>query len=212
MEIIFPIVLVLIFVAAIAMLGLEGLWGNAIALVNVVTAALVATNFWEPLSAWFLSKEPRGVYLWDFVSIWGIFIVTVVVMRLATDFLSRHRVRFPKLLDMIGGYIFAAWVGWVLICFTTFTLHTAPMARDFLSGGFKPESVMFFGLGPDRQWMGFMQKMSQGSFSRGVDAAELEAHVFDPKGEFMVKYASRRKLFEKNIGLMPGKVAPGAAP
>jgi Colicin V production protein len=208
MDIFFPILLVLIFVVAIATLGLEGLWGNALTLVNVVTAALVATNFWEPLAGWLLAKEPRGQYLWDFVSIWGIFILTISLMRLASDSLSRHRVRFPKLLDVIGGYFFAAWVGWVLICFTTFTLHTAPLARGFMAGAFKPEERMFFHLAPDRQWMGFMQKMSQGSFARGASADDPEAHVFDPKGEFMVKYATRRKLFEKNIGLLPSKTGP----
>ena len=208
MSIVFSILLVLIFVVAIATLGLEGLWGNAIALINVVTAALVATNFWEPLAGWLLSKEPRGQYVWDFVSIWGIFVLTVSVMRLASDFLSRHRVRFPKLVDVIGGYFFAAWVGWVLICFTTFTLHMAPLARNFMDGGFKAEDRMFFNMAPDRQWMGFMQKMSQGSFARGESQDNPEAYVFDPKGEFMIKYATRRKLFEKNIGLLPGKTAP----
>ena len=163
MEILFPILLVLIFVVAIATLGLEGLWGNAIALVNVVTAALVATNFWEPIAGWLLAKEERGEYLWDFVTIWGLFIVVVSLMRLASDSLSRYRVRFPKLLDVIGGYFFAAWVGWMMICFTTFTLHTAPLAKNFMSGGFKPEERMLFHLAPDRQWLGFMQKMSLGS-------------------------------------------------
>ena len=59
---------------------------------------------------------------------------------------------------------------------------------------------MFFETSPDRLWLGFMQKMSMGSFARSAPANQPEAHVFDPKGEFMVKYATRRTIMQEGPG------------
>ena len=43
--------------------------------VNVVTAALLATNFWEPVAGWLMQKMPSGVFLWDIVVLWLLFAV-----------------------------------------------------------------------------------------------------------------------------------------
>jgi len=199
MEMLLSGVFVLIIIVMIAVLGNEGMWGNAIMLFNVVTAALVATNFWEPIVSKLLASQPGGVFVWDFPVIWGLFAGTLLLLRTVTDLASRVRVRFPRILDRIGSFVLAFWIGWVLVCFTAMTLHTAPLAKNFLFGGFKPEERMFFGLAPDRQWLGFTQKMSRGSFARSAPADKPEAHVFDPNGEFMVKYAARRTIMEKGV-------------
>jgi len=199
MEFILPAALALIFVVVIATLGNEGMWSNAIVLFNVVTAALVATNFWEPVVARLMSQVPGGAFVWDFTILWALFAACYLVLRTVTDAASRVRVRFPRPVDTGGGYFFAAWVGWVMICFATMTLHTAPLSKNFLFGGFTPEKRMFFGLAPDRQWLGFMQKQSRGSLARGAPADQPEAYLFDPKGEFMPKYAARRLIMEKGV-------------
>jgi hypothetical protein len=199
MEMIFPGMLALIFVVVLASIGNEGMWSNAIVLFNVVTAALVATNFWEPLAAFLMTKASGGVYLWDFISLWALFAGTYLALRTLTDAASRVRVRFPKNVDLVGSYFFACWTGWVLVCFFTMTAHTAPLSKNFLFGGFKPEQQMFFGLAPDRQWLGFMQKESRGSFARSAPADKPEAYVFDPNGEYMIKYAARRSVMQKGV-------------
>jgi hypothetical protein len=205
MEMILPGVFALIVIVALAVLGNEGMWGNAITLFNVVTAALLATNYWEPAVTKLLEWQPNGVYLFDYPTLWILFAIFYLTLRTVTDTISRVRVRFPPLLDKIGSYFFAAWIGWVLVCFTAMTMHTAPLSKNFLFGGFKPEERMFFGLAPDRQWLGFMQKMSLGSFSRSAPAGDPEAHVFDKNGEFMVKYAARRTIMEKGVQVWVSK-------
>lgn len=205
MEMILPGVFALIVIIVVASLGNEGMWSNALVLFNVVTAALLATNFWEPVVAKFLSSQPNGVYIFDYPVIWILFAVFYLVLRTVTDAISRVRVRFPATLDKIGSFFFAAWVGWVLVCFFAMTLHLAPLSKNFLYGGFKPEERMFFGLAPDRQWLGFMQKMSLGSFSRSAPADNPEAHVFDPQGNLMVKYAARRTIMQKGIQVWVSK-------
>ena len=42
------IALLIVFISCLAVTYTEGLWSNAIRLVNVVIAALLATNFFEP--------------------------------------------------------------------------------------------------------------------------------------------------------------------
>lgn len=192
-----PVLLCVLFAGVFASVMNEGLWSNAITLFNVVTAALLAMNFFEPLADWFEANLPSGAYLFDIIALWLIFAVSFGVMRTMTDFTSRVRVRFKKPVDVAGSLFFAAWIGWVTVCFAVTTLHTAPLARNFLFLAFRPEDRMFFGLAPDRRWLGFTQRMSEKTFARMEDEANPDAYIFDVRGEFMPKYASRREAYEK---------------
>lgn len=190
----FPLLISLILFICIATLFGEGIWSNAILLVNVVTAALLATNFFEPMAQWLESQSPSGSYLWDFLSLWGLFALFLAVMRMLTDHVSRVKVRFKMAADYIGGGFFALWIGCVMVCFTMMTLHTAPLCRNFLYQGFQPEQRMIMGLAPDRKWLGFVQKMSRYNFCRSAAPEEVleRKYVFDRDFEFMHKYATRR--------------------
>ncbi len=205
--------LVIILLACVGFLYTEGIWGNFINLVNVVTAGLLATNFYEPLAKLGESYFGSFTFFLDFLSLWGSFALFVIVFRLATDRISRTKVRFLKLADQIGSPTMAVMVGWVMVCFTAMTLHTAPLARNFLDGGFQPEEPMLLGTAPDRQWLGFVQIISRGVYCRGLsatekdsgaygkdtDQAENELAVFDRRAEFIPKYAARRTLLESYL-------------
>jgi hypothetical protein len=159
--------------------------------INVLLSAMIATSFYEPLTKWANGRMPSYTYLIDFVAIWLIFCVSLVVLRILTDTLSRYRVRFKKPVDIGGGLFFAAWIGWLMMQFTLFTMHVSPLSRNFFGGDFQPEpdSLMFFDLGPDRNWMAFMHTMGKdGSLGTGT--------AFDEKGDFILRYGTRRKTFE----------------
>jgi len=214
MSAIFPLLLFVIFAGCVAFLYTEGTWGNAIRLINVVTAGLLATNYWEPVARALQGMNDTFTYYWDFLALWGLFTVFMIIFRVATNTLSRVKVKFLKVADAAGSVFFAVWVGWVMVCFTTFTMHTAPLARNFMWGGFDPQARMFMGLAPDRQWLGFTMRMSRGPFCRSASDEELqqgryghEANptdpdeklcVFDRSAEFLPKYATRRANLEKN--------------
>ena len=100
-------ILLLVLVVCAAMLWNEGLWGNAITLVNVVLAAMLATNYYEPLADLLDGKFPKYTYFADFVSLWLIFTVTYFVMRLLTDTLSKYRVRFKMPVEEVVGIVLA---------------------------------------------------------------------------------------------------------
>jgi hypothetical protein len=193
--------LCIIFFACLATLYTEGLWGNAVLLINVITAGLLAMNFFEPVANWLEGLLPSFTYACDFLALWGLFGALMLVFRLGADYLSRVKVRFLKIADQIGSIALACWIGWVMVCFTAMSLHTAPMAKNFLGGSFQPEQRMFFGQAPDRQWLGFTQKMSKGAFARSASEADWksEKYVFDPRSEFMPKYNTRRGEVENQV-------------
>lgn len=192
-----PLLMLVFMVGIFAALMREGMWSNAITFFNVVIAALLATNFFEPLADYLDDLVPGGTYLWDIIAVWVLFAAFLGLFKIITDRASTYAVRFRKPLDQIGGYFFAAWVAWVMLCFTTMTLHTAPLARNFFFGGFRPESPVFFVLKPDRLWLAWTQSLSRGAYERLQSAEEREAekYVFDPRGEFMPKYATRRAQY-----------------
>jgi len=209
--VVLPLLMLAILAACAGTLYPEGLWSNAVRLVNVIFAALLAVNFWEPLARFAEEQAPTFTFFWDFLCLWGLFCVFLVVFRLLTDFISRVKLRFRKIVDQIGSAFFAAWVGYVMVCFTMFSLHTAPLAERFMGGGFQPGENNFFFLAPDLQWAGFVQKMSQGPFCRTLAEDELSRYgpaekesekqlaVFDRQGDFVPKYAARRRWLEQYV-------------
>jgi hypothetical protein len=93
------------------------------------------------------------------------------------------------------------------------TLHTAPLAKNFLFGGFQSRERMFLGMAPDRQWMTFTRALSQGSLARSATAEEQASHanVFDWP-QFIYRYEQRRIEVEKEkapsaagVSATPGK-------
>jgi hypothetical protein len=191
----------------IAFIFNEGLWSACVLLINVLLAGIIATNFFEPLATWFEGMMPSFTYFWDFIALWLCFAIALVVLRLLTGMLSKYRVRFKKPVDTAGGLFFAACIGWVMMQFTLFSFHFAPLSRNFLGFQEMPDTKMVFGLAPDRTWMSLMRTLSTGSLSRGN--AEANEHVFYPDSpdgldgnqDFVLKYGTLRKAYEKETSM-----------
>jgi len=190
MAFIFPALIFVVFLFCVAFSYREGMWGNAITLVNIIIAGLLAVNFWEPLARMLEDMLPSFTFVWDMIALWGVFCLSLLVFRTATRGVSKYQVRFKQLHDQIGSVVFAVLLGAVMVCFTTMTLHTAPLGRNFLFGGFQPEKKMFFGLAPDIRWLDVVNKLSTGSLKRWT------TREFDPEAAFIDTYANRRQLLE----------------
>ncbi|MCA9188238.1 MAG: hypothetical protein KDA99_21570, partial [Planctomycetales bacterium] len=145
-----------------------------------------------------------------FLAIWLIFALAMAIMRIITDAVSKHQVRFKAPVEHVGRLLFPFLTGWVLVCLACASLHTAPLARTAFKGSFQPEymSKNFLFLAPDRMWLGFVQSRSAGALSvNDPDASspypeDQGKRIFDPAGEFVAKYGQRRAdleaLNEKN--------------
>jgi hypothetical protein len=190
------VLLLVLFIAVVASLYTEGMWGNAIMLINVVTAGLLATSYFEPVA-----EKLEGMsdflasctYLMDFLSLWLIFAVALVVLRILTDKICRVKVRFLKLADQIGSIIFACLVALAMVCFTTFTLHTAPLAKEFMFGGFKSNEGKILGWSPDKWWLRFAWSASKNAYCWPTPKP------FDHHGDFVSKYEARRQEIQEHV-------------
>lgn len=204
------VLFVLILLITIALLFREGLWTNILTLFLAVTAGIVATNYFEPLTRLLGEHVQFMDYNWDVVSFGLIFALTFFLLRVVALKISPYRIRFEPRVDRFGGAVVAAWTGWLAICIIAFLMHMAPMSRVYAFGGFDPEQPMFFGFAPDRQWLGFAQKLSNGG-GWGANSTDDQGNVtsvFDSSGDFALKYATRRKFLEKQVSPFYGLSEP----
>jgi hypothetical protein len=200
------LILFLIFVICVAALWFQGLWSNAITLLNMLLAMMLAFNYFEPLSDMLEGMEPSFTYLWDFLALWGLFAVSFGLLRVVTGLLSRHRVAFDFWVETVGRSLLAVWIAWLFIGFICATMHTAPLGPHPMGFQPTPTSGEFLGLAPGRYWLAFMQSRSRGALSRPEsDPArlsrreqdkDLNVRIFDPESKFILKYYQRRVQFE----------------
>jgi hypothetical protein len=161
-----------VLAACVAFLFQEGIWGNAVRLVNVVFAVLLALNFYEPVAAKItnISADVKNyVVMFDFISLWVCFAVCMAVFRTVTDQVSKVKVRFLQVVDRPGGIVLSICIGWVMVGFTLISLHVSPLSQYPMLGSFKPQDGMFLGLAPDRELLGFAKYQSSGAYSRSAD-------------------------------------------
>jgi hypothetical protein len=212
------LVYVIIIFAVFAMLWLESFWSNAITLMNVILAALLAMSFFEPVAAWIETLGAWALtytYFWDYLSLWGLFAIFFGLLRLGTDFASRTRVKFKLPVEYAGRVICALGVGWMMVCMTSVGFHVAPLSTAPWNGSFadSPKSKTLFGIAsPDRALLSFVQKVSRGSLATTRAATtdpspypdDGDTNVFDPNAEFLIKYRQRRQDLEEQPTLRYG--------
>ena len=197
MSFLFDLLMLLIAVAIVAFLYGEGIWSNTIILVNATLAGLLAMNFFEPLAGILDDLLPGLRFASDFVCLWSTFIVSMLVLRIATDRISQVQVRFLKIAEQFGSPGVALLAAMVVVSFTVTTFHTAPLGTTFMWGGFDPERRMVLGTAPDRAWLSFTHQVSAGSLHR-LDVEE-GAQVFDPNHQFIETYRDRRQALEDHL-------------
>ncbi len=187
-----------------------------ITLINFTFAAMIASNWFEPLAD---QLEGKGVYTFnlDFLCLWLLFFVSFGFMRLFTDLMSKFRIKFNTIVEMTGRSILSIWIACAFICFFSFSVHTAPLTETPFGGRFQPtpQSRNFLGIGPDRMWLGFLQNRSRGAFAESrtglfgelnnpnlvyddpehPDDVNRNRRVFDSRSDFILKYHHRRKIF-----------------
>ena len=186
----------IVIFAALAMMVREGLWSNAISLVNILISGLVAFGFYSPLvlhidEVW---TDGQHTYWLDFAIIWALFTVSMIVCRGLTGALSKTRMRFKYPVDDVGGPLVGFIAAWVLAAFTLATLHTSPMPKDAFGGklNYTNADTAFFVTSPDAAWLRFVASMSEPSAFGTGSTDRMGA-----KG-FVKIYIDRREKFEKS--------------
>jgi len=119
-----------ILFAGIAMTINEGLWSNTITLLLIMLAGLMAIVVGIPLGTWGLEQagqDPSFTWYYVFAGIWGVFFLTLTIMRIVADRVSRTRMRFLLVIDKIAGPIMGLFVAVMFTSFSAFTLWRVPI-------------------------------------------------------------------------------------
>lgn len=116
--------------AGVAMTVNEGLWNNAISLFCVMLGGLLGVFVGVPVGN--MIAEQAGATtenLWFFVfaGVWGLFALSVLLMRLIMDRTSRTRMKFIPLLDKFGGPIVGILVAVMFASFAAYTIDRIPI-------------------------------------------------------------------------------------
>jgi hypothetical protein len=180
------LILLLVLLAVAAGCWMQGLWGGLLTLINLLLSGMIAINYFEPVAGLLDKANKAQTHLWDSIALWGLMLISFIVLRLLTEVLSRHRVRFNLWVEMVGRTIVALWIGWLFVGFTLLTMHTAPVGQHPLGFQKEPLSRNFMGFAPDRQWLALVHSRSSGALAR------ITPREFDRDSEFIFKYHQRR--------------------
>lgn len=197
----------------------EGAWGAVLVFFCVLFAGLFAMNAFEPLAEWLgihVSAEAEWQFRWDVISLLGLFALLVFGLRVISERLAPARIPLPQLFDVPLRYLAGAATGYLTICVLLVSLHVAPLPR-IVTGeevietlGFEAEKPQFFGLGPDRQWLGLNMWLSEQALNRGGAGRLFDGPIYHAARErglwpsLPIRYADRReRMTRARMGLEP---------
>jgi len=191
----------------------EGAWGAALTFLSVLFAGIIAMNYFEPLAeimSGSLGLGPSWRNRWDFLALILLFIGFIFVFRLGSEQILPVSVEVHPLAYDGVRWFSAVLTGYLTAAILLTALHTAPVPMSYV--GFEPERDNLLGMAaPDRQWLGFVQYMTEKPLSRPgnhiFDGAVVRLSNGDLKviPTFAIRYSSRR-------GQAAGASAQPAAP
>lgn len=117
-------------VVLISILGIrknEGIWGNTISIVNISFAALIAINYWEDLASILANSLKIGLFYWDYVAVWLLYLVSYFLLDEVSRRLTRVKVKFPAPIEQIGGPVSGIVLFIAFYLFYSFTMHLGPI-------------------------------------------------------------------------------------
>jgi hypothetical protein len=143
----------------------QGLWSNMVTLVNMFLAALVATSFYRNVANAMLNVDESWKLIADFVSIWLLFAVVFIFFRSITETLSKYRLRFDSVTELVGRSILSLAIGALYFTFTSYTLVIAPLPLEHAQA-FDNKNIY-----PESAWASAIDYMSRNSLAASPTSA-----------------------------------------
>lgn len=142
----------------------EGAIGAGTTFISVLIGGILAMNFFEPLADQLDNIAIIGPKA-DIIALVGLFAAFTTGMRLACEKLSPVFININPLAHDIARWGFGVLTGYLTAGILLAALHTAPLPRSFI--GFEPQRNNLFDVtAPDRQWLGFMQYVTERPYSK----------------------------------------------
>jgi len=140
--------------AGVAMTVNEGLWNNAISLLCVTLGGMFGVFVGVPVGN--MIGEQAGVstenaWAYVFAGVWGVFALSVLIMRLMMDRTSQTRMKFIPLVDKFGGPLIGILVAMMFTSFAAYTLDRMPIkagAWSYSDASDWQKSVFTYGRAP----------------------------------------------------------------
>lgn len=164
--------MVLILLVTLLILGiafyqvLQGLYSALIMLLLTIISAMVAFNYYLPISAQL--QEYMTVYTGPVVLV-SLFVLVLLALRLAFDRFLGSNVVLGTWADRIGGGVFGLFTGMILTGVLTIALQMLPFNESVLT--YKPfdeyleRNHRLYPFCPDEFTLGLMEHLSAGSMS-----------------------------------------------
>lgn len=130
--------------------SLQGLFGALLLLVLSVISSVVAFGFYEDLYKGMLAQALPGEG--QAVALMALFLVTLLVLRLITDFGIKGQVLFPQKMDRIGGALLGFFVALVMTGTTVTAIQMLPADQQVL--GFQRHQMTNGKLATQGVWFG----------------------------------------------------------
>ena len=139
-----------------------GFWSNLLTAINCLLAALIATSAYPVIGQRIIDIDPDSyAYTGAFVGLWAFFIISFILLRGFTDSLSKIRLKFDTITEMVGRSIFSLATAAVLLCFANFTLQLAPLDQELFGESGDPSSPAASSMA-DQTWLSYVQYASTG--------------------------------------------------
>jgi hypothetical protein len=212
----------------------EGLWGSALMFFNVLFASLIAFNFYEPVAQLIIDNVGGATIsgMADSVSMMVLFLVSLLLLRLATESVSPAMVRFPTPVYHLGRVIFGLGGAVIMVAMLILGYEASPVQKkmlgvwDFKHKVFNSQFPRF-----DRDYLAFFQYTTGYTFANNGKGERdptgefpNKPLLFDPKGEWLLTHQQARPygtepILDPEVGegaaattAGAGGEAPGAAP
>jgi hypothetical protein len=155
--------------AGIAMTVGEGLWNNAINLICIVLGGLFGMFLGVPAGAMLAERADAGSEnLWYFVfaGVWGVFALSVLIMRVLVDKASKVKMRFLGPIDKFGGPLVGIVAAIMFASFAAYTIDRIPInagAWKYSDGVGFPQTVFTWVRAP------FYNLINNTAIGEGID-------------------------------------------
>ena len=116
--------------AGVAMTVNEGLWNNAINFISVVLGGLFALFVGVPAGNMIAEQagaEADTHWYFVFAGVWGVFALSVLIIRLLVERTSKTKMKFIPLVDKFGGPLGGLLVAVMFTSFAAYTLDRIPI-------------------------------------------------------------------------------------
>ena len=116
--------------AGVAMTVNEGLWNNAINFISIVLGGLFALFVGVPAGNLIAEQAGAGAdkhWYFVFAGVWGVFALSVLIIRLLVERTSKTKMKFIPLVDKFGGPLVGILVAVMFTSFAAYTLDRIPI-------------------------------------------------------------------------------------